>query len=376
MSIWDVCIKRPIFTAMLISAPIVMGVVSYRRLGVDLFPNVDLPVVTITTTLRGAGVEEMETSVTKPIEEIVNTVSGIDELRSTTKEGVSQVTIQFVLEKNGAVAAQEIDAKVRSILGQLPEGVDSPIIDRFDIDASPVMTIAVSGRRDFREVTEIAKNQIKEDLQRKEDKMKKDSLDLSEREFKLNELRGTLKEKEDRVNELQSVLNKRDSTVNALKTAVTDALLGFQNNGLTVHEKNGLVYVSMEERLLFGSGSTVVEKKGEEALQELGRVLDKNKDINILVEGHTDNVPISGTLPSGARDNWELSVLRATSVVKIILKNATIDPVRLSASGKGPYQPIDATATPDARKKNRRTEIILTPKLDELMKVLNQVNTK
>lgn len=219
-------------------------------------------------------------------------------------------------------------------------------------------------------------NQIKEDLQRKEDKMKKDSLDLSEREFKLNELRGTLKEKEDRVNELQSVLNKRDSTVNALKTAVTDALLGFQNNGLTVHEKNGLVYVSMEERLLFGSGSTVVEKKGEEALQELGRVLDKNKDINILVEGHTDNVSISGTLPSGARDNWELSVLRATSVVKIILKNATIDPVRLSASGKGPYQPIDATATPDARKKNRRTEIILTPKLDELMKVLNQVNTK
>lgn len=219
-------------------------------------------------------------------------------------------------------------------------------------------------------------NQIKEDLQKKEDKMKKDSLDLAEREHNLAELRGTLKEKEDRVNELQSVLNKRDSTVNALKSAVSDALLGFQNNGLSVNEKNGRVYVSMEERLLFGSGSTVVEKKGEEALQELGRVLEKNKDINILVEGHTDNVPINGTLPSGAKDNWELSVLRATSVVKIILKNVSIDPLRLSASGKGPYQPIDPASTADARKKNRRTEIILTPKLDELMKVLDQVGTK
>lgn len=165
MSIWDLCIKRPIFTVMLVTAPLVLGLVSYGRLGVDLFPNVDLPVVTVTTTLRGASVEEMETTVTKPIEEIVNTVSGIDELRSTTKEGYSQVVIQFVLEKNGAVAAQEVDAKVRTLLSQLPVGTDPPIIDKFDIDASPVMTIAVSGRRDFREVTEIAKKRIKEDLE-------------------------------------------------------------------------------------------------------------------------------------------------------------------------------------------------------------------
>jgi HAE1 family hydrophobic/amphiphilic exporter-1 len=165
MSIWDLCIKRPIFTLMLVSAPIVLGLASYGRLGVELFPNVDVPIVTITTTLRGASVEEMETSVTKPIEEIVNTVSGIDELRSTTREGLSQVVIQFVLEKSGAVAAQEVDAKVRTILSQLPQGTDSPIIDRLAIDAAPVMTIAVSGRRDFREVTEIAKKRIKEELE-------------------------------------------------------------------------------------------------------------------------------------------------------------------------------------------------------------------
>jgi len=165
MTIWDVCIRRPVFTAMLVIAPIVLGLSAYPRLGVDLFPNVDLPLVTVTTTLRGASVEEMETGVTKPIEEIVNTVSGIEQLRSTTKEGMSQVAIEFVLEKNGAVAAQEIDAKVRTILGQLPEGTDSPIIDKFALDAAPVLTLAISGRRDAREITEIARKRIKEDLE-------------------------------------------------------------------------------------------------------------------------------------------------------------------------------------------------------------------
>jgi hydrophobic/amphiphilic exporter-1 (mainly G- bacteria), HAE1 family len=165
MTIWEICIKRPVFTAMLVSAPIVLGLASYARLGVELFPNVDVPVVTVTTTLRGANVEAMETDVTKVIEEAVNTVSGIDELRSTTKEGLSQVVVQFLLEKNGNVAAQEVDAKVRTVLGRLPKGTDPPIIDKLAVDAAPVMTVAVSGRRDFREVTEIAKKRIKEDLE-------------------------------------------------------------------------------------------------------------------------------------------------------------------------------------------------------------------
>lgn len=165
MKIWELCIQRPIFTLMLVSVPIVLGLASYARLGVELFPNVDFPVVTVTTTLRGASVEEMETGVTKIIEEAVNQVSGIDELRSTTKEGFSQVVVQFVLEKNGNVGAQEVDAKVRTVLSQLPQGTDSPIIDKMAIDAAPVMTLAISGRRDFREITEIAKKRIKEDLE-------------------------------------------------------------------------------------------------------------------------------------------------------------------------------------------------------------------
>ena len=165
MALWDVCIKRPIFTAMLVTAPLVLGLASYTRLGVDLYPNVDLPIISVTTTLRAPAAEEMETSVTKPLEEIVNTVSGIDELSSTTREGISQISVQFVLEKNGNVAAQEIESKVRTILSQMPTGTDVPIIDKFQIDAAPIMTIAVSGRDSAPFITELARKRIKEDLE-------------------------------------------------------------------------------------------------------------------------------------------------------------------------------------------------------------------
>ena len=165
MTISDVCIKRPVFTWVLVAIPVVLGLVSYNRLGVDLFPNVDFPVCSVRTTLSGASVEEMETSVTKPIEDIINTVSGIDELRSTTSEGVSIVTVQFQLSKNTDAGAQEVRDKVSSILQSLPEGTEAPIVEKFDTGATPIMTIAVSGRRDFREVTEIARKQLKERLE-------------------------------------------------------------------------------------------------------------------------------------------------------------------------------------------------------------------
>ncbi len=165
MNISEVCIKRPVFTWVLVMIPVVMGIVSYGSLGVDLFPSVDFPVCTVTTVLPGASVEEMESSVTKPIEDIVNTVSGIDELRSTTMEGVSVVTVQFQLSKNGDVGTQEVRDKISTILSSLPEGTETPIIDKFETDAMPILTIAVSGRRDFREVTELARKRIKERLE-------------------------------------------------------------------------------------------------------------------------------------------------------------------------------------------------------------------
>ncbi len=167
MAIWDICIRRPVFTTMLMMGPVVLGLASYNRLGVELFPNVDVPVVVITTTLRGASVEEMESSVTKPVEEAVNTVSGIDELRSTTREGVSTVVVGFKLEKNGDIAAQDVRDKVSTLLPRLPFGTDPPVVEKFNLDAAPVVTIAVSGGRErkLREVTEIAKKLLKEDLE-------------------------------------------------------------------------------------------------------------------------------------------------------------------------------------------------------------------
>jgi len=165
MNLADLCIRRPVFATMLIMALVVLGLFSYAGLGVDLYPNVDLPTVTITATLNGASVEEMETAVTKPIEEAINTIDGIDELRAVIKEGVAIIAVQFVLDKNGDVAAQEVRDKVSTVLSQLPVGTDPPVIQKFQVDAMPVMKIAVSGKRNAREVSEIARKQVKEDIE-------------------------------------------------------------------------------------------------------------------------------------------------------------------------------------------------------------------
>jgi len=161
----DVFIRRPVSATMLIASLVVLGLFSFRGLGVDLFPNVDFPIVTITTSLKGASVEEMETGVTKVLEEAVNTIEGIEELRSTTKEGVSVIVVQFVLEKSRDVAAQDVRDKVATVGAQLPVGTDPPVVDKFDVDAVPVMSIAVSGHRSLREVTELARKQVKESIE-------------------------------------------------------------------------------------------------------------------------------------------------------------------------------------------------------------------
>jgi HAE1 family hydrophobic/amphiphilic exporter-1 len=165
MNISEICIRRPVFTWVLVSMPVVLGIVSYFSMGVDLFPKVDLSAITISAHLAGASAEEIETTVTRPIEEAVNQVSGIDELRSTTREGVVTVMVQFRLDKNGDIAAQEVRDKISSVIKQLPQGMEPPVVNRFDLDAAPIMTIGISGRRDVREVTEIAKHQIQEQLQ-------------------------------------------------------------------------------------------------------------------------------------------------------------------------------------------------------------------
>jgi chemotaxis protein MotB len=213
-------------------------------------------------------------------------------------------------------------------------------------------------------------NLSQEQLILKEDSLKRMQGNLYMQKRSLDSLNAELKKREMRVMELQNALNAKDSAIAAIQKKVKDALLSFEGKGLTVHEKDGKVYVSMDEKLLFASGSIVVQPEGVKALKQLSKVLEQNTDINIMVEGHTDDLAYKGT--GDMKDNWDLSVMRATSVVKILLTNGNIDPKRITAAGRGEYFPLDNAKTTDARAKNRRTEIILTPKLDELFKVLDQ----
>ena len=207
-----------------------------------------------------------------------------------------------------------------------------------------------------------------EQLLKKQDELKALEAKLLLQKLDLEALSAELKKREARVNELEEILKKKDQAANDLKKKLSDALLGFENKGLTITQKNGKVYVSMDESLLFASGKTNVEARGVEALKNVAKVLENNVDINVLVEGHTDDVPMKGA--GEIKDNWDLSVIRATSVTKIMLSSAKIDSQRITAAGRGEFFPLDNAKTPEARKKNRRTEIILTPKLDELLKVL------
>lgn len=226
--------------------------------------------------------------------------------------------------------------------------------------------------------------EARKEVQAREDQLHKLELTLANREGNLDVMRSELdrskNELEDkrlqlmarskRISDLEGVLARKDSAVVALKNNIANALLGFADQGLTVEQKNGKVYVSLEEQLLFKSGSWVVDSKGQDALKKLGKVLETQPDVAILIEGHTDDVPYKG---SGViEDNWDLSVKRATSIVKILTTHSSIDPKQLSAAGRSEYSPLDTADTKEARAKNRRTEIIITPKLNELFKILEQ----
>lgn len=191
---------------------------------------------------------------------------------------------------------------------------------------------------------------------------------LSQKQRDIDAQEDKLKMSQAKISELQQVLNSKDSAVRALKANISNALLGFRDKGLTVEIKNGKVYVSLEEQLLFKSGKTDVDARGKEALLKLAEALNKEKEVNVLVEGHTDDVPMTG---STIKDNWDLSVLRATSIVKLLTVDGKVDAKRFVAAGRGEFYPIDAAKNADARRKNRRTEIILTPKLDELLQLLD-----
>ena len=187
----------------------------------------------------------------------------------------------------------------------------------------------------------------------------------------LDELNFELEKRNARLVELEKVLDAQKRIATDLKNKVSEALLGFENNGLTVTNKDGKVYVSLEEKLLFKTASWDIDANGKTALKKLAGVLEKNPDIQVTIEGHTDNVPYKPAA-SELDDNWDLSVKRATTVVRVLLEGSKIDPKRLTAAGRSEYLPIDSRNTTDARQKNRRTEVVLTPDLSELYKLINK----
>ena len=194
---------------------------------------------------------------------------------------------------------------------------------------------------------------------------------LSAKSDEVDSKEKMLTERERSLDEMRKVIARQDSITNRLNSVLRNALLGFNNDELSVEIKNGKVYVSMTDKLLFKSGSSAVESKGCDALKLLAGVLDKNRDIDILIEGHTDNVPIRTSV---YKDNWDLSVARATSIVRILADDYKIAPTRMTASGKGEFFPKANNETAEGRAMNRRTEIILSPKLEEIMQLLENKN--
>ena len=190
---------------------------------------------------------------------------------------------------------------------------------------------------------------------------------------RLNSLKKELDGKSSRVAELEGKLAAQDKNLRNLKESLSKALFEFEGKGLTVEQKNGKVYVSMENKLLFPSGSWTVSNEGKNAVEQLAEVLAKNSEISILIEGHTDNDKIMGNLGGGITNNWDLSTKRATAIVNIIEQTNGIDKKNLTAAGRSEFAPIASNSSATGKAKNRRIEVILTPKLDEISKLLNDL---
>lgn len=233
----------------------------------------------------------------------------------------------------------------------------------------------IQGSKDETRKLLVQIQKTQEELQEKEDALKELERKLYQRKIGLDKMQADLEkmskdleERNARLLELERILNSKDSIMSALRKKVADALFGFEGKGLSVTMQNGKVYVSLEEKLMFKSGKYEIDTKGAAALKQLVPVLEQNTDINIMVEGHTDDVPYKGT--GDLFDNWDLSVKRATTIVRLLLNDSKIDPVRITAAGRSYFLPVDKAKTPEARQKNRRTEIILTPKMDEILELL------
>ncbi|MBI4591608.1 MAG: efflux RND transporter permease subunit [Candidatus Rokubacteria bacterium] len=284
MSFLEVFVRRPVFTTMLIASFVVLGAASFLQLGVDIFPKVDLPTITITTRLPGASPEEIESQITKPIEEVVNTISGLDELRSSTIEGQSQVLATFVLERNVQEAANDVREKVATVVSRFPAGTESPVIEKFDPDSAPVMAVVVSGQRSAREVTEIADKRIKRQLETVKDV-------------------GAITLVGDRKREIQVLVDPHKLTA----------------FGLSIQQiKEALLRQNVEI-----PGGRVTEGGREEGLRTLGRI-ESPAAFNDLIVADFKGGPVHihdiGTVVDGEEEPRTLSRLNGQTAVSLLIR--------------------------------------------------------
>ncbi len=310
----DLCIRRPVFATMLNVLLLIVGWASFRELGVDQIPNVELPIITVTTTLRGASPEEVETSVTKPIEEIINTVEGLDELSSSSREGISQVTATFLLSRNRDLAAQDVRDKVNSILARLPPSIDPPVIDKFEVDAVPVLTVAVSGSRDLRELTYLADKQLKQNLE-------------------------TVPE--------VGAISLIGARARAIQVAVDiDRLRAFN---LTVED----VRAALAAQNIEVPGGRVEQGTRELVLRTLGR-LESVAEFDRLIVANSGGQPILlgqvATVTDGVEEPRTLARLDGENAVTLVIrKQSGSNSVKLIAALKGRMEQLRATLPPDVR---------------------------
>ena len=284
MSLYELCIKRPVFTTMLIMSLVVLGIASWMELGIDLFPKVDLPTVTVTTRIQGASPEEIETQITKRIEEVINTINGIDELRSSTIEGQSQVFATFLLEKDINIAANEVRDKVSGVVSVFPAGTDAPIIEKFDPDSSPILAIIVSGRRSAREITEIADKKIKRSLETVKDI-------------------GAISMIGDRKREIQIAVNPE--RLNAYNLSIQQVKEAIRKQNIEV------------------PGGRITWQEREEGLRTLGRI-EKASDFNDLIvadfKGGSVRIKDLGSVIDGEIEPRTISRLDGNSAVSLLIR--------------------------------------------------------
>lgn len=321
MFLSDLCIRKPVFATMLILSLVVLGMASYRELGLDLFPKIDLPTVVVSTTLEGASPEEIETQITKPIEEVVNTINGIDELSSISSEGISRVVARFVLEKDPEVAANDVRDKVGTILSKFPKGTDPPIIEKFDPDAAPVLAIVVSGPQRLREITEIADKKIKQPLET------------------INGV-GSISLVGDRKREIQVYIDPA-------------RLAAY---GLTIHD----VKQALQTQNVEIPGGRVTYGESEKVLRTMGRVV-RARDFNQVIVAYVKGVPIKasdlGYVVDGEEEPRTLSRLNGENAVSMLVrKQSGTNTVKVVDAVKARLREIERELPPGVKVQTTRDQ--------------------